>query len=208
MNNHQLDIKCIKVTPYQDEERIYLDAEQILPVQDVGDYQVRLSAKKQEDAVTTRAETASRILRHEFWENALPIVAERVLAFKGRSASTDHWLSGSSGHSGIQFNLQIMKDSTRIELYIDTGDKDKNKRIFDILFEEKDELEAKYGSHLNWLKLPEKRASRLYLSFDDCSLADKETWGDGIAWLTDNMEKLYATFKKPLDDAVKKVNTV
>jgi len=43
----------------------------------------------------------------------------------------------------------------------------------------------------------------LYAAFDDCSLADKETWNDGINWLADNMGRFYAAFKKPLDDAVK-----
>jgi len=205
LNAHQLDIKCIKVTPYQERDRIYLDAKQILPVQDAGDYQVRLSAKKQDEAVTTRADSVTRNLRREFWEKAIPVVAEKVLAFRGRSVSADHWLTGSSGHSGIGFNLQILKNNARVELYIDTGDKDKNKNIFDYLFAQRDAIEATFGTAIEWCKLPEKRASRLFASFDDCTLADKETWGDGIAWLAENMEKFYNAFKKPLDDAMKEL---
>ena len=34
--NHGVDITCIKVTPYKDGDKLYLDAEQILPIQDIG----------------------------------------------------------------------------------------------------------------------------------------------------------------------------
>lgn len=205
LNEHRLDIKCIKVTPYQDGDRVYLDPEQILPVQDVGDYQIRLSAKKQEDTETTRADSVTRSLRHEFWENAIPVVAEKVSAFKGVSASYNHWLTGSSGHGGIGFNLQILKNNARVELYIDAGDSNKNKKIFDRIFAKKDDYEAAFGSSIEWCKLPDKRASRLYASFDGCALYEKETWENGIAWLAENMEKFYHIFKKPLDEAVKEL---
>ena len=167
---------------------------------------MRLSAKERESAVTTRAESARHGLRREFWEIAIPIVAEKVAAFRGRSATTDHWLTGSSGHGGIGFSLQILKDCARVEIYIDTGDKDKNKKIFDFLFEKKDELETAFGAALEWRRLPDKRASRLYASFDGCALTDKETWNAGITWLAENMERFYSAFKKPLEDAVKKSN--
>ena len=202
LNAHQLDIKCVKVTPYQDGDRLYLDAEQILPVQDVGDYQVRLSAKKQEDVVTTRSDSVVRSLRREFWENALPVVAEKVPVFKEISASNDHWVTWSC-HGGVQFNLQILKNKARVELYIDTRDSDKNKKIFDSLFEQKDALEIAFGAKIKWLRNTDKRASRLYAGFEGCAISDKATWEDAIDWLAENMDKFYAAFKKPLDDAVK-----
>ncbi|NLG57810.1 MAG: DUF4268 domain-containing protein [Clostridiales bacterium] len=97
--------------------------------------------------MTTKADSVSKNLRREFWEKALPVVGEKVTAFKGRSASTDHWIMGASGHGGIGFNLRILKDRASIELYIDTGEQEKNKRIFDILFEQKAELETAYEHH-------------------------------------------------------------
>lgn len=54
-------------------------------------------------------------------------------------------------------------DRFRIELYIDTGDADKNKTIFDSLYSYKGEIEAEIGERLEWEKLISKRASRIAL---------------------------------------------
>jgi hypothetical protein len=46
---HGVDIPCIKLTPYRDGEKLYLDARQILPIPDLGDnMRVRFVAKNQE----------------------------------------------------------------------------------------------------------------------------------------------------------------
>ena len=204
LNNHQLDIKCVKVTPYQDGDRLYLDAEQILPVQEVEEYQVRLSAKERESAVAKRAESTFSGLRREFWEIAKPAIFERAAVLKERAAATNDGFSVSSGHSGIRYSSYSLKDCIRTEVYIDTGDKDRNKKIFDYLFEKKDELDTAVGRPLAWQRLPDKRACRIYASFDGCVLSNRETWDDGIAWLAEYPERFYNTFKKPLDDAAKK----
>lgn len=55
----------------------------------------------------------------------------------------------------------------RTELYIDTGEQDKNKRIFDTLYAKKSDiqkaLEGVSGS-LEWERIDDKRASRIMVS--------------------------------------------
>jgi CBS domain-containing protein len=49
----------------------------------------------------------------------------------------------------------------RIELYIDYGDKDVNKRLFDSLFFQRHQIEGRLGEPLEWERLDQKRASRI-----------------------------------------------
>lgn len=163
LNAHQLDIKCIKVTPYQDGDRIYLDAEQILLVQDAEEYQVKLSKKKQEDIVAARANSITENLRYKFWDKAIPIVAEKVSAFSGKSATTRHYLNGTGGH----FNLQVHKDKVRVELSINTPNTDKNKAIFDYLYA-KNECNAP-----PWLGEPPNMAT---YEWRGCRVLSKACW--------------------------------
>lgn len=58
---------CIKVTPYKDDEKLYLDPEQIIPMQDIGDYQIRLTAKKQEETISSKEEATRYKTRYRFW---------------------------------------------------------------------------------------------------------------------------------------------
>jgi CBS domain-containing protein len=53
----------------------------------------------------------------------------------------------------------------RVELYIDSGDKAKNKRIFDELYSHKEEIEAALGEPLSWERISEKRACRIAIYY-------------------------------------------
>lgn len=203
LRDHGVDVKCIRVTPYKDGDRLYLDAEQILPVQDIGDYQVRLSAKKQDDVADSKVEAERHKVRRDFWTAALPVVGAKVSMFKSKSPTADHWLTGTS-HGGVSFNLQTLKDKALLELYIDTGDAAKNKTVFSKLYAKKEEFESAFASPLDWRELPDKRASRILAVYNgDFSLADSETWEPAINWMAENMKRLSDVFWKPIDAAVK-----
>ncbi|MBE2200518.1 MAG: DUF4268 domain-containing protein [Anaerolinea sp.] len=49
----------------------------------------------------------------------------------------------------------------RIELYIDSGDQTLNKRIYDGLVAQKEDIEAEIGHELTWQRLDNRRASRI-----------------------------------------------
>ena len=59
----------------------------------------------------------------------------------------------------------------RVELYIDSGDKERNKRVFDQLSSRRTEVEADLGEALSWERIDDKRASRIAL-YHDGSISD------------------------------------
>ena len=201
--NHGIYITCIKVTPYQDGDKLYLDAEQILPIQDIGDYQIRLTAKKQEEAISSKEEASRFKLRYRFWEKALPVLREKTGIFNNVSPSRDNWINGSSGHSGISFNPIVKMDGARAELWIATSDRDKNKSIFRELENQKDEIESVFGRELDWQELLDKKGCRVCVYFQDHGLTDEENWDEIILFLADNLKNLMTVFKTPLEAAVK-----
>jgi CBS domain-containing protein len=75
------------------------------------------------------------------------------------------WWSFSGGRSGFWFGWAFGRGGElRTELYIDTGDHDKNKQFFDTLYAEKDAIEEEFGNGLIWHRLDSRRASRIYSS--------------------------------------------
>ena len=64
------------------------------------------------------------------------------------------------------------KSRFRIELYVDTGDQSRNKRIFDTLCNYKTEIEAKLGEPLGWERLDSRRASRIALYHKKASITN------------------------------------
>ena len=203
LRDYGIDITCVKVTPYMDGDKLYLDPVRILPIQDVGDYQIRLTAKKQEEFISSKEDASRHKQRYRFWEKALPVLRRKTGMYSNNSPGKDNWLSGASGHSGIMFNPVIKMDSARAELYIDTGDRERNKNLFHALFSEREEIENEFGGKIDWQELPDKRACRICIHFHESGLNAEESWEVLIDLLTDGLSRLITVFRPRLDAIVK-----
>jgi len=67
-----------------------------------------------------------------------------------------------------------MDDKVAAELYIDTGDRDDNKRIFDALVAKRDTIDQAFGGKLEWERLDEKRACRIRHAIEEGGLTSGE----------------------------------
>ncbi len=95
----------------------------------------------------------------------------------------------------------------RVEFYIDTYDKGKNKRLFDLLYRRRDEIQEELrgitGS-LEWERIDEKRASRIAL-YQQAAITDPpEKLAQLRSWAVDAMIR----FQKVIDRQVSEVLTM
>jgi hypothetical protein len=67
-------------------------------------------------------------------------------------------------------------DDAQVELYIDRGDAEQNKQIFDTLHEHKAEIETAFGEPLEWQRLDAKRVCRVRYMLTDGGLQDQQRW--------------------------------
>lgn len=194
LRDHNVDITCIKVSLYRHEESLYLDTEQILPIKDAGDYQIKLSARRQEEMVTSVKESdrAKQTLR--FWELALPELRRTTGTFTNVSPTKDHWVTGYIGFGGIGLSCVVLRKSVRVELYIDMGDKEKNEKLFHHLQSHQEQIEGQFGAPLYWQELKDKRACRISQSDDRFGLDDENQWNHAIAFMSKRMAALQEVF--------------
>ncbi|MBA7479451.1 hypothetical protein ES707_14885 [subsurface metagenome] len=99
----------------------------------------------------------------------------------------------------MAFNYSITYKYGQIELYIDRGkdSEEENKKIFDQLFEHKDEIESSFpfGEKLDWQRLDDRRASRICKVYEYAGLNDKEKWGKLQDNMIDDMIEFQKAFK-------------
>jgi hypothetical protein len=158
LRERDIDIRCVRLRPYQDGEKRMIDVQQIIPLPEADEYQVQLREKEQVGR-KKRAERYDERLR--FWEGLVAICRARNTRHADRKPGCYHWLGGSSGIRGLGFNYVIVQEYGVAELYIDRGDTAENKRIYDQLYAQREEIEKAFGGPLSWERLDNRRACRI-----------------------------------------------
>lgn len=149
------------------------------------------------EAGVEKKEWAKRHLeRLEFWDQLLKKSAQLTPLFLNIKPKRDNWIETSAGKSGLRYSYVILMDSARIELYIDTGDGMQNKKIFDELYSEKDQIESEFGESIDWQRLDMKRASRIAVLIKGRGLKDKDKWDKLQEEMIDKMIRFEKVFKK------------
>ncbi len=137
-----------------------------------------------------KKELAERhIQRLEFWTKFLQRMKAELPVYKNISPSKDNWIGTTLGKSGLNYNFVVRMDDCRVELYIDLGDLNRNKEIYDKLFARKEHIENMYEDKLVWQRLDNKRASRIYYPILS-GLNQLEEWNDTHSKMIDAMKKM------------------
>lgn len=112
--------------------------------------------------------------RLAFWTRFNEMVAAEGKPFNIRNVTTDHWYNVAIGTSDACVSINLVNKLSRVTVEIYIAD---NKGLFDYLAERKDEIENALGFKMDWVRLDNKKASRIKyaipgLSFDDHSNYD------------------------------------
>ncbi len=153
-----LNIECVRLKPYRDSDRTLVDVQQIIPLPEAGEYQIQLREKEHEER---KQRVERHDLRRKFWEG---VVAQSGKA-GGRHANITpgkhSWIGAGSGIRGIGFNLAVTQYYCQAEIYIDRGNRQENKAIFDQLFSHRTEIENSISVPLTWERLHNRQACRI-----------------------------------------------
>lgn len=132
-----------------------------------------------------------------FWAKYLQrLKGEHPKISHARNPNSDSWMGFTSGIKGIQITPAFtIGKRLRHEIYIDTGDGDRNDEIFEHLLAQRETLEKAYGRPLEWEQLPSKRACRIVEYRDNADVVNESEHDDYITWLLDAGERLRRVLK-------------
>lgn len=117
---------------------------------------------------------------------------------KARIAQPQSWYIFPTGIYGISYGTSFAQGKrVRAELYIDVGDSEKNKGLFDWLFEKKQIIENEFGESLDWERLDDRRASRIAI-YREGSIDDVEVLTEIRAWAIQELLKFRKAFSSHL----------
>jgi hypothetical protein len=149
------------------------------------------------DRVVTFVRMLERQLAYiEFFSSVLQILrTQSNLPIRQAGPTGDNWhialqIPGARPEIGLTFTYD---KRFRIEIYIDVGDRDKNKAAFDTLRLQADNMAAELGLQLSWERIDNKRASRIALYYPKTVsiVSTPEELETLQTWIVTNMASFY-----------------
>ena len=129
-------------------------------------------------------------LRKKYWQYAMPVIREATGTFTYSGDTTSNNVAGITSVPGVQALCVANFNSAFVKIYIDVGDKQKNKAIFDQLLSHRAEIEAVYGGALTWNRSDETRASQISDELTDVGIGSEEDWPQMVRFHSAQMSKL------------------
>ncbi len=199
LSGRGIDIRCVRMRPYKDGDRLLLDVQQVIPLPEAAEYQVQVREKEQRG----RQERAERYgIRFKVWQQLLRHASGRTQLHANISPGEYAWVGAGSGIRGLGFNYVIRKDDATVELYIDrgAGQDEANNQIFDWFQERKEAIEQQFGGPLSWQRLNDKRSCRIASNLSIGGYrSDESAWPEIQEQMVDHMVKLEAALRPHLD---------
>jgi hypothetical protein len=141
-----------------------------------------------------------RAERHEiyrrFWTGLLARTKAKSSLHSSVSPSDYHWVGARV--NGVGLNFTVIQHAGTAELYIDRGQgsEDENLRIFQQLYNAREDIEREYGGPLEWQALEGKRACRIVQRIEIGGYRDEDRWPQVQEAMVDAMFRLEHALKQ------------
>ncbi len=137
--------------------------------------------------------------REQFWTGLLA-AADGPHTHSAVSPVIENWLDAGSGISGMVFHYRVRKTSADVGLLIQTGDKERNERLFAELLDRKSAIEARFGAPLVWNLKPEVKKCEIVARGWEQGLDDVDAWPELHRSMLDSMARLEAAVRPVISE--------
>lgn len=139
----------------------------------------------------------------QFFQKLIDELREKYRFTNARKGQPQPWYSFSSGTSGFIYGVSFARgNKMRAELYIDTGDAELNRYVFDLLEGNKKKITEEFQEQLEWEPLENKRAARIAIYRDGNINSSPELLEELQNWCIEKLLK----FKSIFGDKIREIN--
>ena len=188
LNEFGLDIRCVRMKPYKtSDEKLMLDVQQIIPLQEAAQYQMQIREKQQSEK---KHNSKRKVVLLKFWTELLSYASSRTKLHANRKAGAEHWIGGSIGKKGLALTYVTRKNDSHVELCIDFGDKIENLNFFNQLESNKEKIEQNFSASLKWEQSEKSRVFHISYPVNGGYCSAESEWYEIHGNLVDAMIRL------------------
>jgi hypothetical protein len=151
-------------------------------------------ARKLKESAAQGEPSATKLDQLEFWTQFRTFVTQKTSALRPQKPAPQHWTNIGIGSSEAYISLTINSQKNIFACALTIQD---NKPLYQQLLTHKADIERELGEQLEWMELPDAKASRIRTSLSG-NFADKQKWPDQFAWLLHEAQKFHQVFPKYL----------
>lgn len=205
---HDIQIQCIRATPYSMNEEMFLQMEQIIPIPETKEFMIDIKEKEKEEEEKSKvvAENEARLI--EFWGKLKTELKNQKLDYLDKVNAKPYYSIGFWKGQGF-FGFCIGKYTLRVELYFQN---DSDKIIFDAMSKYKEKINDGLEKYMVWERLPNKKASRIKyeMPVEDFNqiigggFSEEHKWDERIEWYVNSMkifhDRIYPVWVKVMKE--------
>jgi hypothetical protein len=198
LRDHKIDTRCFKVVHYAFDKELFVDMQPVIPTPEAADFMIGMAEKESEARGAHGEQKARHKLRRDYWEMTLEALKDAGdTLYQNISPSKDHWLSAGSGMRACHYALIFGKSEIRVEFTFGRAEAADNKWLFDRLIQKKEQIETAFGHEIDWLRLDDKKASRLQFGMP-CDGYSRDAWPEYVAWHVEHIQRWEKALKGPI----------
>lgn len=204
LREHQIDARCIKVTPYAFGEELLVDIQPVIPTPEAADFMIGMAEKDAEEKTSQHAKRWSHQMRLAFWEKALKRLSDEGCSeWENAQPTTERYMRTRAPASGTYYALVFLRHEIRVELVLFGDERSANNEIFDSLLERREEIERDIGENADWRKLDGKKRNMIVVR-QAVQGYSKENWSEMISWLIGRYGEFRRAFDGQLENFAKR----
>lgn len=196
---HGIQIQCFRATPFSQNEDIFLQIEQIIPLPETEEFMIDAQEKKREDLEKGKGLTDTTRTQLDFWKKFKNRLLQSEDIQKLQTPRPQYWFDIALGKSGINLSniFNVNKNELGIRVYITSKNVNEWLPYF---LENKTSIEAAIGEQLEWNPNPNKK-DKIIALYKQFNLNDnEENKNEALEWMAENTIK----FKKIFMDLIRK----
>jgi hypothetical protein len=204
--NNGIRIQCYKAIPFILGDQLLLNMDLIIPIKESADYVISMAKKSREKQGIQKEIKEQSMDRKNFWISYLTEINKVTDLYKNVSAGNSAWIGAGCGHSSLSMNSVVTGKYVKFEIYINSGEKEYNKQLFDFLFSKKQIIEEQFSGLLEWERMDDKVTCRIKCQKDNVSVFNTENHKSMIEFLCKSVPKFQKAFEIPIKELKSKLH--
>lgn len=194
---YDLDIKCFKATPYQMEDSLFINFDQIIPTQDTEEFIIKMADKARESTSIDEEQLQHRhLVRRKFWEGLLSKIKGKTTIFQNNIPTKDNTLyAGGTDITYVSYVITITSTYCMVGIVASRTSTEENKFVFDELMKYKADIELKFGDKLEWDRGADTKKSAIIYRQEFVNVFDENDWGKMYDFVIDSIVRLEKAVK-------------